>query len=253
MPSPMPRRPEPEVMDFEPGADAYAGADFGEVNQAFVDRLLELAGPLEHADAIDLGTGPADIPVRLVRARPTWRVVAIDASGPMVEIARRLVAEAGSSDAVEVVLADAKSTGLAKHSFDVVFSNSILHHVTLTEPFWMEVRRLGRPGALVFLRDLARPRDEASARAIVERYSGTESDQLKTDYYNSLLSAYTVDEIRRQLAHADLGLLRVTMVTDRHLDVFGRLRAGEIRSSKPEVRNKPEVRSSKSETSPKSE
>jgi ubiquinone/menaquinone biosynthesis C-methylase UbiE len=219
----MSRRPEPEIMDFEPGADAYADADFSQVNQAFVDRLLELSGDVDRAEAIDLGTGPADIPIRVVRARPGWHVVAADASGPMVQIARRAVAEAGLSDSIEIVLADAKSTGLPMHAFDVVFSNSILHHVAFTEPFWMEVRRLGRPGGLVFLRDLARPVDEAAARAIVARCAGAESPQLQLDYYNSLLAAYTPEEVRAQLGHAGLEGLSAMMVTDRHMDVYGLL------------------------------
>ena len=35
----MERIPEPEIMDDEEGAVAYAGADFSESNQLFVDRL----------------------------------------------------------------------------------------------------------------------------------------------------------------------------------------------------------------------
>lgn len=220
------RQPEPEIMDFEPGADAYADADFSEVNQAFVDRMLEFVGERDRAEALDLGTGPADIPIRVVRARPDWHVTAVDASGPMVEIARSAVAEAGLSDAIDVVLVDAKSTGLPAHSFDVVFSNSILHHVTNPIAFWGEVRRLLRPGGILFLRDLARPQSEAAARAIVDQYAGDESEQLQIDYYNSLLASYTVDEIRDQLASAGLDGIEVKMATDRHLDVFGRLSDG---------------------------
>ena len=38
-----------------------------------------------------------------------------------------------------------------------------------------------------------------------------------------LLAAYTPEEVREQLDQADLGVLDVAMVSDRHLDIFGRL------------------------------
>ena len=223
MGDPMPRRPEPEYMDAGHEADAYAAADFGEVNQAVVDRLLELAGALEHARVVDLGTGPADIPVRLVRARPGWHVVAVDASDAMLRHAQQAIEREGLGHAIDLVLADAKATGLADAAFDVVFSNSILHHITDTDAFWAEVKRIARPGACAFLRDLARPHAAHAARAIVDRYARDETELLREEYYRSLLSSYTVEEVRAQLARAGLGSLQVAMVTDRHLDVFGRM------------------------------
>jgi ubiquinone/menaquinone biosynthesis C-methylase UbiE len=218
------RRPEPEYMDDPAEALAYAEADFAEVNQAFAERLCEVAGPVDGLAAVDLGTGPADIPVRILRLRPGWRITCIDASPAMLEHAREVVGAAGMADRVSLVLADAKQTGLPGGAFDVVFSNSILHHLMDTDAFWEETKRLGRPGALVFLRDLARPASAEEATAIVDRHAGEESGLLKEEFHRSLLSAFTVEEIQTQLARAGLEQLTVRMVTDRHLDVFGRLR-----------------------------
>ena len=65
----MPRQPEAELMDQPAEVQAYAAADFSGVNQAFVDRLVALAGNAEAARALDLGTGPGDVPIRLARAQ----------------------------------------------------------------------------------------------------------------------------------------------------------------------------------------
>jgi len=184
---------------------------------------VELAGPARAARAVDLGTGPGDIPIRVLRLRPGWRITAVDASGAMLAHARRAVGEAGLTDAVELVRADAKALPLRRAAFDVVFSNSILHHINETERFWAEVRRIARPGALVFLRDLARPPSEADARAVVDRRAGGEGELLQEEFYRSLLSAYTVAEVRAQLDRAGLGDLDVAMATDRHWDVTGRM------------------------------
>jgi len=217
------RQAEPEPMDDPAEAQAYGRADFAEVNEAFVDRLLELAGPAETLTAVDLGTGPGDIPLRVARRRPGWRITAVDAAAPMIEIARAAAAGQGAGNCVRFVAADAKATGLPAGAFDVVFSNSILHHITDTAALWAQVRRLGRDGALVFFRDLARPASESAARAIVDTYAAEESDVLREEYYRSLLSAYEPEEVRRHLADAALAHLHVAMVTDRHLDVWGRL------------------------------
>jgi len=210
-------------MDSPHEAEAYARADFAEVNQAFVERLLDLAGHLKSVQALDLGTGPADIPARIVRACPGWHVVALDASRPMLDYARKTIREAGLSDAITLVLADAKCTGLALELFDVIFSNSILHHITDITRFWAEVKRLAKPEATVLVRDLARPASPQAARTIVNRYAEHESELLRDEYYRSLLSAYTPEEIRVQLDCAGLSMLEVEMVSDRHMDIFGRL------------------------------
>ncbi len=219
----MPRRPEEEVMNIAAEAEAYARADFGEVNEAFVERLLEVVGLLDVAKAVDLGTGPADIPIRVLRYRPRWHVTAVDASGEMLQWARLNVEKAVMADAIDLVRLDAKDTGLPEAAFDVVFSNSILHHITAAAPFWAEVKRLIAPGGAVFLRDLARSASPYEAARIVEKYAAGESGLLQEEYYRSLMSAYTPKEVRRQLADAGLTTLEVATASDRYLDVFGRV------------------------------
>ena len=222
MPSDLSRQPEPELMDDAEEARAYAETDFSDVNAAFVERLLELAGHREAATAVDLGTGPGDIPIRVAQARPRWHISAVDGSAVMLEFAWKAEADAGLREAIEWVESDAKATLFPLQSFDVVFSNSILHHITDTENLWAEVKRLARPGADILLRDLARPESEEAARAIVEKYAGDESDLLQEEFFRSLLSSYTCEEVRRQLDQAGLRSLEVAMVTDRHLDILGR-------------------------------
>lgn len=219
----MERQPEPEAMDLEEEAAAYAAADFTDVNEAFVERLVELAAPVDRALALDLGTGPGDIPLRLWRRRPAWRIVAGDVSRAMLELARTAINEAGAADSLWPVEQDAKAAPFRSGAFDAIFSNSILHHITDTARLWGEVKRISRPGALIFLRDLARPKSPKAASEIVRRYAGTESVLLQEEYYRSLLSAYTPAEVEAQLARAGLDGLRVEMVTDRHLDVYGRV------------------------------
>ena len=212
---------EPEIMDVPERAAAYGAADFSAVNGAFVDRLLALAGSLDGALVLDQGTGPGDIAMRIATARPAWRVVGIDASRPMLSIARSDCSTESKARTPEFVLCDALCSPFADSRFDVVCSNSILHHLPDPQPFWREVRRIARPGALFFLRDLLRPETPEDAQALVEEYAGDESPILKEDFYNSLCAAYTVEEVREQLQNAGLDEWEATRVSDRHFDVAG--------------------------------
>jgi len=209
-------------MDDPEEARAYAETDFSDVNAAFVERILDLAGHRETATAVDLGTGPGDIPIRLARVKPKWRISAVDGSAAMLDFARKAEADAVLSEPIEWVESDAKATPFPSQSFDVVFSNSILHHITDAENLWAEVKRLARPGADILLRDLARPGSEEAARAIVDKYASDASDLLQEEFFRSLLSSYTCEEVRKQLDQAGLHSLEVEMVTDRHLDILGR-------------------------------
>ncbi|MBI4557151.1 MAG: class I SAM-dependent methyltransferase [Candidatus Hydrogenedentes bacterium] len=207
-------------MNLSAEAEAYAAADFAEVNEAFVARLLELAGDRADAVALDLGTGPGDMPIRIVRQRPGWRIVAVDASFAMLRLARRAIAEAGASHVVVPVQTDAKGCPFLSGAFDIIFSNSIVHHITDVAAFWNEVKRLAKPGGHILLRDLSRPPSPEAARRIVETYAAHESPLLQEEFYRSLLSAYTPDEVRTQLDAAGLEGLSVVMSSDRHWDVF---------------------------------
>lgn len=209
-------------MDLPEEAQAYAQADFCDVNQRFVQRLFALVGPAHRLEAIDLGTGPADIPILVSKYRPGWRITGLDGSAAMLELARQRL-RAAPLASVRLIQADAKETGLPPGSFDLVFSNSLLHHVADPDRFWAEVRRLARPGALVLHRDLQRPASSDDARAIVRTWAGSESDLLQREFHRSLLAAYILDEVSGQLERAGLASLSVAPSSDRHLDVFGRL------------------------------
>ena len=219
----MQRVPEREVMDLPDAARAYAAADFADVNDAFVERLLELAGDRQAARAIDLGTGPGDIPIRVAKKRPGWRIEAVDGSREMLQIAQHALDSAGVKDRVTPHLGDVKATKLTEHAYEVIFSNTVLHHLHDPLGLWRETARLAAPGAVVFVRDLMRPSSEVTARRVVELYAKDESPLLQEEFYRSLLAAFRPDEVREQLDAVGLKSLQVQPATDRHMDVFGTL------------------------------
>lgn len=220
----MERTLEPELMEEEAQAEAYARADFADVNAAFVEQVLAIVPGLSGA-IVDLGAGPADIPIRLCRAAPSIRVTAVDGSEAMLAQASANVARAVLGDRIELVLGRLPRALPAERRFDVVISNSLLHHLPDPSVLWDEIVRLGKPGAPVLVVDLMRPASREDARAIVDRYAGSEPEVLRTDFFNSLLAAFTLEEVEAQLReHGLAGALTVEASSDRHLRVSGRLR-----------------------------
>ena len=219
----MKRIVEPELMEDLEQALAYARADFADVNQGFVDRVLTMFADLRTGHVIDLGCGPADIPIRLARALPEIRITAVDGSEAMLGFARQAVAEAGLNERIRLLHARVPNLPLPPHSFDVVISNSLLHHLPEPSVFWSELVRLGKRGAAVLIMDLFRFPSPEEARAYVERAAGSEAPVLKEDFYHSLLAAFTLEEIREQLAVSHLSPLRAEIVSERHWVVSGRL------------------------------
>lgn len=220
----MERIPEPELMLDEAQARAYASADFAEPHDRCVDLLRANLSELPASGRVlDLGCGPGDMTLRLARALPGWSIDGVDGSPAMLDLARGAAAKAGLGARLQFHRAVLARDPLPGRNYDLVFSNSLLHHLADPMDLWSAVRRAGRPRTFVFVMDLLRPDSESEARALVERYALAEPEVLRRDFYNSLLAAYRPAEIHEQLDDAELGTLALEVVSDRHLVVFGRI------------------------------
>lgn len=219
----MKRRLEPELMDGEEQALAYAEADFSEANTLFIDLLRTTWGnALQGAQAIDLGCGPADIPRRLLTAYPTARCDAVDGSAAMLRHARAALA-AWPSVAARCRLIEERipTHSLTPASYDLILSNSLLHHLHEPQVLWQEIRRLARPRARVLVMDLMRPPSAGWVESLVATYAADAPEILKRDFRNSLYAAFEPAEVVAQLRTAGLHTLEVAVVSDRHLAVSG--------------------------------
>lgn len=216
----MGRIPEPELMDDPKQAEAYARADFEAENQGFIERFKEYFSEFSQGTVLDLGCGPGDIPIRFAKFYPACQVIGIDASAPMIRLGEQAVKEAGLSDRITLRCERYEEVAGARIA-DAVISNSLLHHLPNPLQFWQKIRQLVKPGAPVLVMDLLRPDSPEAAQAIVDQYATNEPDILRRDFYNSLLAAFTEDEIGSQLARMNLTRLLIDVPDDRHWVVGG--------------------------------
>jgi ubiquinone/menaquinone biosynthesis C-methylase UbiE len=207
---------EPEVMDTSEEAIEYDAMDFTEVNTAFAQRAIEL-GP-QSGLILDAGTGTARIPILICQQCPQLQIIATDLSKNMLLIASKNVEQAGLQKQISLELADSKQLPYQDGQFDMVISNSIVHHLPDPLPFFLEIKRVLKPNGAIFIRDLIRPVDEATMNAFVESI-GTESEYDERQNMllrDSLHAAFTLDEVNELVQKAGLEGVKVYQSSDLH-------------------------------------
>jgi len=210
---PLPRVLEPEVMDSFEEATAYDEMDHSAVNQLFVDDFLAAGGG---GDILDLGTGTAQIPVALCKSCETCRVLAVDMSAEMLDIAHYNIAIADLEHRVVLDRVDAKDLPFEDEAYDAVISNSIVHHIAEPLAVLREAIRTLKPGGHIFFRDLLRPESAEEVDRLVQLYAGDETDHQRQLFDDSLRAALTVAEMQEIVAGLGFEPATVSATSDRH-------------------------------------
>jgi SAM-dependent methyltransferase len=211
----MERIVEPELMTEAEQARAYAEADFETTHSRypilFRDKFpnCPVAG-----HALDIGCGPGDVTRRFARILPGWTFDAVDGSAAML-------AEAPATERIRYIHGSIPGVTLPRARYDLILSSSLLHHLHEPAVLWDAIRQ--HAGDMVFVVDLRRPDSPQAAQQLTDQYSQGEPEVLRRDFFNSLLAAFTPDEVHQQLNAAGLNGLSVETISDRHLLTWGRV------------------------------
>lgn len=216
----MQRIPEPELMSDQNQAIAYANADFEEPHNHFISLLKDSIADVlpESGLVMDLGCGAADISIRFANVFADYQVDALDGSAAMLAEGEKALNASNLSRRITLIQDYLQETTLASKEYDVIFSNSLLHHLHDPMLLWNCIKNAkGNPK--VFIMDLMRPDSEEKVDWMVKEYAADEPEVLQRDFYNSLKAAFTPDEVKQQLNDAGLDNFKVSVVSDRHLTV----------------------------------
>lgn len=205
---------EPEYMDTPEEANEYDAMDHAAVNRKFAEDFL--ATTRCGNDILDLGTGTALIPVDLCCLDKSIRVMASDAAVSMLELARYHIEAEGFRNRIQLHNGDAKKLGFADEFFDAVISNSLIHHIPEPVIVLKEMVRVVKSQGRIFVRDLARPQDNAEIERLVEMYTGSATDTAKQLFRQSLQAALSLDEIQNLVESLGFDKSEVTLTSDRH-------------------------------------
>ena len=174
-------------------------------------------------NVLDLGCGSADVSCRFARRFPKVLLDGIDGSEAMLHWGYQAVAEQRLQQRVRLHHGYLPGADFPRRDYDIVISNSLLHHLADPAVLWRLLPTVARSGAKMFVMDLVRPATLEEARQLKQLYAGEEPGILQRDFFNSLLAAYTTREVKEQLSQAGLERFEVRQVSDRHQIIFGRL------------------------------
>ncbi|ESS73897.1 methylase involved in ubiquinone/menaquinone biosynthesis [Methyloglobulus morosus KoM1] len=211
---------ELELMEDVDQVIAYAQADFEKPHNDFLQRLKTFVNePTFNGKALDLGCGSGDISRRFASAFPFSKIDAVDGSKPMIDYALNSI-DPVLQLRLNFIHGKLPDTVLPESSYDIIFSNSLLHHLPNPQVLWQLIKKCSAPGTRIVVMDLLRPVSKKMAKTLVEMYAIDEPKILQRDFYNSLLAAFSLEEIDKQLAFAELPLA-IEQVSDRHVFLSG--------------------------------
>jgi ubiquinone/menaquinone biosynthesis C-methylase UbiE len=175
-----------------------AGAEVGNPGRALQLDLVTSLVAAEYrpgSTILDLGAGSGQVEALLLRARPDARIVAVDSSPAMLEIAKERLAKAGESvTLVEGDFAEPERIALPPRDYGIALLIQTLHHVPhdrKRRAIAVLARTLS-PGGLLILVDRVTLADDAlrgvhgSMWAWLERRSAIKSGWSADDLFRRL-------------------------------------------------------------------
>jgi ubiquinone/menaquinone biosynthesis C-methylase UbiE len=142
------------------------------------NEYIRMLGIAAGERVLEVGCGSGAVARELARrVAPRGRVVGLDASAALLEVARELANDAGLSSLIEFQTGDCRALPFADASFDAALAVTTLSHVPNVERAIRELVRVIRPGGRVGVFDIdgdsfliSHP-DRAMTRRIVEAFS----------------------------------------------------------------------------------
>jgi ubiquinone/menaquinone biosynthesis C-methylase UbiE len=204
----LPRVPEPEVMDDSGEVEAYSSAagqaHLEKIDDTFVEHAVRLVRGCESGRALDIGTGPGQIVLKLARRVPGWTFIGVDRSANMIAHAQKDAGQKRTGAQARFFVADGNRLAFPDASFELVMCNSVLHHIAEPQKLFVEVARLVKPGGAILIRDLRRP--SRVAYPLHVRWHGRHySGSMYQLFCASVRSAYTLEEMEGLLNRSPLG------------------------------------------------
>lgn len=220
----MERIPEPELMNDPEQVLAYSNADFEAAHQSIIENFSQIfPNDLPLQNVLDLGCGSGDVTVRFAHRYPGCKIDAVDGAEEMLKQAKIHIKEESLRERITLHHQQLPNCTFENESYDAIISNSLLHHLHEPQHLWSIIKQFATNTTAVYVCDLFRPDSSQGASDLVDQYANKEPEILRKDFYNSLLAAFTPDEVRAQINNAGLDSLNIDVVSDRHMLIYGYL------------------------------
>jgi ArsR family transcriptional regulator len=170
------------------------GKDYvpGKSWKGLAEALLRLMPPLVIAD---LGAGEGVFAMLL--AERATRVIAVDSSAKMIEVAREQALRHGVAN-LEYRLGDMEELPIDDASVDLVFFSQSLHHALHPERAIHEAWRILVPGGRIVLLDLLKHRFEEARELYADQWLGFSESELE-----AMLASAGFTQLKTSVVHKE--------------------------------------------------
>ena len=149
------------------------------------------------ATVLDLATGTGDLALLIARENPEVRVIGVDPSTRMLDVAARKVREEGLDGRIDLREGDAQALDLPDASVDAVSMAFGIRNVPDRPKALREMARVTKPGGRVGILELSEPREGVLSalarfhiRKVVPRIGGALSGSAEYRYLQESIAAF---------------------------------------------------------------
>jgi ubiquinone/menaquinone biosynthesis C-methylase UbiE len=202
----MKRLLEPEVMENIDEVIEYdrmkIGTEIDLIDECLAISVLNMGIP--SGDILDLGTGTATVPIKIFQYSSEFKITGIDLSSNMLSIAEENIRKNNLQNQIQLVRADVKKLPFEDNTFDLAYSNLMLHHIPNPVDMIQELQRVVKTEGAYIIRDLVRPHSKYLVDFFVKKFGNKFSPYQKQLYKNSLFAALTKNELNIYAVEAGL-------------------------------------------------
>jgi ArsR family transcriptional regulator len=188
------RKRQDKMRSFFDSVAGRLGKDYvpGKSWKSMAEALLRLMPPMIIAD---LGAGEGAF--SLLLAQRAKKVIAVDTSAKMIEVARDQALRHGVEN-VEYRLGDMEELPIDNAAVDLVFFSQSLHHALHPERAVEEAARILVPGGRIVILDLMKHRFEEARELYADEWLGFSETELE-----SMLEKAKFSEIQTSVVHKE--------------------------------------------------
>lgn len=188
------RKRQDKMRTFFDSVAGRLGKDYvpGKSWHSLAEALLRLMPPMVIAD---LGAGDGGF--SLLLARTAVRVIAVDSSAKMIEVAREQSLRHGVTH-IDFRRGDMEELPIDAAAVDLVFFSQSLHHALHPDRAIHEAFRILRPAGRIVLLDLAKHRYEEARELYADEWLGFSETDLET-----MLEKSGFTQIQTSIVHKD--------------------------------------------------
>jgi ubiquinone/menaquinone biosynthesis C-methylase UbiE len=139
-----------------PLASSYEKATRLAIDIYYHKVACEIVSRFTEGLILDLGTGPGYLPIEIVKSAPNIKIVGVDLSRKLIQMARENAQNAGFADRLDYQVGNSAKLRFDAAAFDMVLSTGMLHSLKDPVKVFREIYRVLKNGGQAWIYDPAK-------------------------------------------------------------------------------------------------